>query len=238
LSRKQRQHAQHTRQAAAFAKAQADMAAAPAHERFNTMPLKKGLLGCLILLAFICVGLNWHLDAQIQALLVKGGFVPFPGPADGDSPLYWVDKPGHLLRIVTVPNSEIGAACILLGFASFMALLGWWQRETFLPYLVVILGSGFCILVSGAFFARVQSPLDFSINEDAGVAASYTPIASLSDIAGVTIDERTGARSSPSYWLVAHLKSGGTADLTVFDTRVAAAAVLARVLPAIASAQR
>lgn len=237
MSRKQRQHAQHARQATAFARAKAALAAGAVHPTVNTVPLKKGLLVCLILFALICVGLNWHLGAQIHARLVKGGFVPFPGPADGDSPLFWVDKPGHLLRIVTVPHSLIAVAVLVIGFASFFALVGWLLRESVVPYLVVVLGCIFCVLVSGAFIARVQFPLDFSINEDTGVATAYMRTVKLSDIAGVTIDERSEGRGSPVYWLVAQLKSGGTADLTVFNTRAAALAVLARVLPAIASGQ-
>jgi hypothetical protein len=205
---------------------------------YNTMPLKKWLIGLLVFITFLCAGLHWHLDSQIRGLVVKGGFVPFPGPADGDLPLYWINQPGHLLRVVGVSNSDAGATLILCGFGLFFAALGWLLRESVMPYLIVPLGTVFCLLMSGALFATVQFPLDFSINQDRGMAISRSPIAKLSDIASVTIEERTGARGAPSYWLVAHLKSGGTTDLTVFETRPAATAVLERVSTAIESAQR
>ncbi|MHB1301952.1 MAG: hypothetical protein ACYCZB_00550 [Acidiphilium sp.] len=191
--------------------------------------MKKGLLGFLIFMGFLCAALHWHVDMQIRHLLVRDGFTPFPGPLDGDMPLYWINRPGHLLRIVGVTDSDLGDTILLVGPALFFAMLGWCRREGIMPYLIVPLGVGICILISGAFFAPIQFPLDFSIDQDRGVAISGSRLAELSDIASITIAERTGARSGPGYWLVAHLKTGGAIDLTVFETRAAAAAVLERV---------
>jgi hypothetical protein len=196
-------------------------------------PLKMGLVLLLVVSGFVCAFLHGYLDTGIRDLALKEGFTLFPGPMDGDTPIYWINQPGHLLRIVEYTDTDIGDAIFSIGATLFLAFLAWLFRESIVPFIIVPLGIGFNILVTGAFSAPAQFPLDFSVDQDRGMFVAGTTAVNLCIIEKVIIDERTGGRGGPSYWLVAQLKSGGTADLSVFDTDEAAIAVSSQVSAAL-----
>jgi len=205
----------------------------PETSQRDTLPLKAALLGLIVVMAVVCAAVHWHTNAQIHQMLATDGFTPFPGGPNGAMPLYWINHPGHLLRIAGVADPGIGVTVVLILPGLFFAVLGWGLRQTPMPYIIAPVAIAFSILLSGAFFEHVEFPTDISVNQDTGLASSQHPVASLSDITGITIQQRHGVRGSLNYALVAHLKSGHTADLTVLQTQDAAEAVLQPVSAAI-----
>jgi hypothetical protein len=205
----------------------------------NLMPLKLVLLGLLVAFGLLCAGLHTLRAVHIQALAAADGLTPFPSPSTTDMTLYWINRPGHLLRIVAVPGLDIGLGVLSVGFTLFLALIAWVLRETVVPFIVVGVGVGYNVLATGAFIGHVAFPIDIAVDQDAGTLVAGRPIAKLCDIGAITIEARAGearagARSGAAYWLVGHLRSGGTVDLAPMQTRLAAEAVDREVAAALA----
>ena len=198
------------------------------------MRLKLAAIILLIIVGAVCVALHLRLDAQLRDMATREGFTPFYIRFDNDMPLYWINRPHHLLRIISFDDSDLGATILTVAATLFFAFLGWMLRGSFMPFVIVPLAIGFNILATGAFFARVQFPVDFSLDQDRGMFLSEAvPIAAACDARKVTVENRTGAHGGPHYWLVATLKSGGSADLEVFATDTAAQAVAREVSTAL-----
>ncbi|WP_234732211.1 hypothetical protein [Acidocella facilis] len=189
--------------------------------------LKPAMIAAFVPFSLVCVAAYLQRAQSVQNRLLASGYSPYPGGNDSDLDLFWKHGPGHVLMIAGADQVGPGMAIFLVAFTLYFTLVAWVLRGTFMPYLVAVAVVVLNVLCTGAFLAPPDVALRVSVNQDRGVISDGSTPVALCDVRALSVEARDAVRGGASYWIVGHLRTGGTVDLSVFDNPAIAADVLA-----------
>jgi len=180
--------------------------------------LKLALLAAILLFAAACSYVSYNNAQWMIDAIQQHGFSPWPGGADQDTVFFWQQIPGRSFDLIEADQPGIGIGVIIVGFAVWMALIGYLTRSTAMPYIVC--AGSFCmsLLCTGGLRAHGQVPNGFIVDVAARKIIDYGAVTPLCTVKQFALDIRGAARGGPDYWVVAHLDDGTLKDMYVFNT--------------------
>ncbi len=184
----------------------------------------------ILLFALLCAYVSYSNAEWMVNAIQQRGFSPWPGGADEDVLYFWQQYPGRSFDLLGADQPGIGTGVIIVGFAAWMALLGYLTRITPIPYMTCVASFCMSLLCTGGLRGHGQVPNGFIVDAAArtitGNDGAVTPIC---DVKQFTLDVSGAVRGGPSYWIVGHFNGQKSEEFFVFDTEPPADYLLAQI---------
>jgi hypothetical protein len=191
--------------------------------------LKIWLLRFVIVFALACaVGAYFRAQGMLD-MLQNAGYVPWPAGPDEDIAYVWRLVPGRYFDLIGADEPDAATGILVVGFALWMALVGYLLRRTPVPYIVSVGSLCVSFLCTGGFGGRRPIPSGFVVDAEKKIFVNDGAVPETLCGARFAEDVRNAARGGPDYWAVAHFPDGRSEDLMVFDTEPSAVYLLGQI---------